>query len=64
LEGDNMGLQENSGMKAIWSLAAIVVAIFLIWILGSMSYLFPANTIPLLQYLLITFAIASILIIW
>jgi len=51
-------------MKAIWGMGMIIIAILSFFYLGSVSYMFDAQTIILLQYLITVFGFMSILVMW
>lgn len=57
-------LGNNSGIKVIWSIAAIILTILLIYLLNSISFMFTSQAIQLLQYLAIVAGIISIMIMW
>jgi hypothetical protein len=57
-------LKHSAGMKAIWGMGMIIIAILSFFYLGSVSYMFDAQTIILLQYLITVFGFMSILVMW
>lgn len=59
-----MSLRQSTGMKAVWGLGMIILAILAFMYLGSVSYMFDAQTFRLLQYLVTVFGFMSILVIW
>jgi hypothetical protein len=59
-----MSSAKNNAGRVIWSASAVSLAIILIYFIGSLTWLFPANIIILMRYLCILFLIISMLIIW
>lgn len=59
-----MSLKHSAGMKAIWGMGMIIIAILAFFYLGSVSYMFDAQTLILLQYLITVFGFMSILVMW
>jgi hypothetical protein len=57
-------LQQSTGMKAVWGMGMIILAILIFMYLGSVSYMFDAQTFRLLQYLVTVFGFMSLLVIW
>jgi hypothetical protein len=57
-------LQKSAGMKAVWGMGMIIIAILAFFYIGSVSYMFDVQTFRLLQYLVTVFGFMSILVIW
>jgi hypothetical protein len=57
-------IKDNQGIKVIWSVFAITLAIFLMWLLQSMTWLFPMDVIRILGYLTVVFGVIAALIMW
>jgi hypothetical protein len=59
-----MGLRDNTGMKAIWSVSAIILTILFALYLQSISFMFSPMAVQVLQYLVLVFGFVSVLIMW
>jgi hypothetical protein len=59
-----MSLQKSTGMKAIWGMGMIILAVLAFLYIGSVSYMFDVQTLRLLQYLVTVFGFMSILVMW
>jgi hypothetical protein len=51
-------------MKAIWGMGMIIIAILAFFYLGSVAFMFDAQTLRLLQYMITVFGFMSILVMW
>jgi hypothetical protein len=59
-----MSLRQNRGIAVIWSICAIILGMLFIYLLGSMTWLFPENAIFVLRWLVISFIVVATLAMW
>lgn len=56
------GINMPKGIKAVWAVTAIVIAILLFSFVGSLTWLFTSDVILLFRFLVILFTTISLLI--
>jgi len=59
-----MSLKSNRGIAVVWSVCAIILGMLFIYLLGSMTWMFPENAIFVLRWLVLSFIVISILAMW
>lgn len=59
-----MSLRQNRGIAVVWSVCSIILGMLFIYLLGSMTWLFPENAIFVLRWLVVSFIVISILAMW